>query len=129
VALNRLVSAYGYAASTFATAEEYLLSDLVHNTDCLISDVQLPGMSGPDLQARLIADGYRIPTVFITGLFSKTMQARVLKAGAVEYLAKPCNAKCLVACIEKATERIAPSKPRRHPPRGKPATARPSDSA
>src|SRR5262249_68534 len=102
-ALNRLISAFGYAATTFATAEEYLFSDLIRDTDCLISDVQLPGMSGPDLQAQLIADGYRIPTVFITGFFSETIRARVLKAGAIDYLAKPYNAKYLLACIEKAT--------------------------
>ena len=101
-ALKRLVYAFGYAASAFATAEEYLFSDVVRDTACLISDVQLPGINGPDLQARLIADGYRIPIVFVSGFFDETVRARVLAAGAVNYLAKPCNPESLMDCIEKA---------------------------
>jgi FixJ family two-component response regulator len=100
--LNRLIRSLGYSGATFTTAEEYLLSDLMRDTDCLISDVHLPGMNGADLQARLIADGYRIPIVFLTGLFNETVRARVLEAGAVHYLAKPCDPKTLIGCIEKA---------------------------
>jgi len=101
-ALQRFLQSLNHAVSTFETAEEYLASDLMRDTGCLISDMQLPGISGADLQARLIADGYRIPTVFITGFFSETTRARVLAAGAIDYLTKPCNMKSLMTCIEKA---------------------------
>jgi CheY-like chemotaxis protein len=100
--LKRLVCSFGYLGSTFASAEEYLVSDLVCDTACLISDVQLPGMSGPDLQARLAADGHEIPIVFVTGFFSESVRARTLAAGAVGYFAKPFDAATLIGCLEKA---------------------------
>src|SRR5579862_9200281 len=90
--LRRLVVSLGHASGAFVTAEEYLESELLGETACLICDVQLPGMSGPDLQARLIADGHRIPIVFVTGSFNETTRARVLTAGAIGYLAKPFDA-------------------------------------
>src|SRR3954451_21934637 len=61
-----LVRSLGYRASTFASADEFLKSEQVSNTSCLITDVRMPGMSGIDLQDRLIADGHRIPIIFIT---------------------------------------------------------------
>lgn len=105
-ALKSFILSHGYASSTFAAAEEYLESKFLHSTACLISDVQLPGMSGPDLQARLIADGYRIPIVFVTGFVSETIRTRVLTAGAVGYLAKPLNPRALTECLEKALASI-----------------------
>jgi FixJ family two-component response regulator len=99
--LKRFVLSLGYASGTFVTAEEYLRSDLLRETACLICDVHLPGMSGPDLQARLIADGHRIPIVFVTGCFSETTQAGVLTAGAVGYFAKPLDPTGLIGCLEK----------------------------
>jgi FixJ family two-component response regulator len=104
--LKRFIQSLGYASGTFATAEEYLASDLLRDTACLISDVQLPGMSGPDLQLRLTADGYRIPIVFVTGFFSETIQARVLTAGAIGYFAKPVDSSALIGCLEKALASI-----------------------
>jgi FixJ family two-component response regulator len=62
-----LVRSLGYTAATFASAEEYLRSDLVRDTSCLITDVKMPGMSGVELQGRLIADDRRIPVIFVTG--------------------------------------------------------------
>lgn len=106
-ALKRLVRSLGYSGAAFVTAEEYLLSDLVCETACLICDVHLPGMSGPDLQARLAADGHRTPIVFITGIPDERIRTRVLKAGAVGYLAKPCDAKSLIDCLEKAAANTA----------------------
>jgi len=100
--LKRFILSLGHASSTFATAEEYLASELLRETACLICDVHLPGMSGPDLQARLITDGHRIPIVFVTGCFSETIRARVLTAGALTYLAKPLDPGALIACLEKA---------------------------
>jgi len=100
--MGRLIVLLGHASGAFVTAEEYLESELLGETACLICDVQLPGMSGPDLQARLIADGHRIPIVFVTGHFNETTRARVLTAGAVGYLAKPFDPRALIGCLEKA---------------------------
>jgi FixJ family two-component response regulator len=104
--LKSFILSLGYVSGTFATAEEYLESELLHGTACLISDVQLPGMSGPDLQARLIADGHRIPTVFVTGFVNETIRTRVLTAGAVGYFAKPLDPGVLIECLEKALASI-----------------------
>jgi CheY-like chemotaxis protein len=100
--LGRLIVCSGYASTAFVTAEEYLESGLPSETACLICDVQLPGMSGPDLQARLIADGHRIPIVFMTGNVNETTRARVLAAGAVGCLAKPLDPAVLIGCLETA---------------------------
>jgi CheY-like chemotaxis protein len=94
------------AGDTFVTAEEYLESERLRHTACLICDVHLPGMSGPDLQARLLADGHQIPIVFVTGHFSETTRARVLTAGAVGYFAKPFDPRALIGCLEKAIASI-----------------------
>ena len=66
-ALERLVRSLGHNASTFGSAEEFLKSEKLHDTSCLITDVQMPGLTGIDLQDRLIAEGHRIPIIFITG--------------------------------------------------------------
>ncbi len=100
--LKCLLQSLDHSVSTFATAEEYLASDLMRETGCLISDIQLPGISGADLQARLIAKGHCIPIVFLTGFFSERIRARVLTSGAIDYLVKPCDPKVLIDCIERA---------------------------
>jgi FixJ family two-component response regulator len=104
--LKRFVLSLGYASDAFATAEEYLESELLRATACLICDVHLPGMSGPDLQARLLADGHRTPIVFVTGGFSETTRVRVLAAGAVGYFVKPFDPRALIGCLEKALASI-----------------------
>jgi len=100
--LHHLVESLGYKCQTFETAENYLRSELNGNTACLILDVNLPGMSGPDLQAHLIADGYRIPIVFVTGRFEERVRSRVLTAGAFGYLTKPLDENALLNCIDAA---------------------------
>jgi FixJ family two-component response regulator len=100
--LNQFVQSLGHASAAFASAEGYLKSKLRGDTACLILDVNLPGMSGPDLQARLIDDGYCTPIVFLTGRFDETIRSRVLRAGALGYLTKPCDDKELTNCIRKA---------------------------
>jgi CheY-like chemotaxis protein len=98
--LAAFIESLGYNAATFASAEEYLASDLsIDNTVCLILDVHLPGMSGPCLQAQLIADARCPPTVFVTGRFEEHVQKQVIAAGALGYLTKPCNEKTLQHCI------------------------------
>jgi FixJ family two-component response regulator len=101
-AIDDLIRSLGYDAATFASAEEYLLSGLSPATFCLISDLQLPGMSGADLQERLIAAGRHIPMVFVTAVCDEVLRARLLKCGAVGVLRKPFNEATLIEYLEKA---------------------------
>lgn len=100
--LRDLIESLGHPAAAFESAEEYLVSDIRDSTACLILDVHLPGMSGPDLQAHLIAGGWCPPIVFVTGRFEQQVQKRVTAAGAIGYLTKPCDEKTLFDCIDKA---------------------------
>ena len=101
-AIHTLVLSLGYHASTFASASEFLQSKHVHDTSCLITDVRMPRLTGIELQERLIAQGCRIPIIFITGHPVDGARARAMKAGAVGFLSKPFNAEHLVACLDKA---------------------------
>ena len=101
-ATKTLVRSLGYNASTFGSAEEFLNSEQVHDTSCLITDLHMPGLSGLDLQDRLIARGHRIPIIFITGFPDDTARARAMKAGALAFLTKPINQHHLVDHLEKA---------------------------
>ena len=78
-----LVRSQGYHASTFGSADKFLNSEQISDTSCPITDVQMPGLSGCDLQDRLIARGHRIPIIFITGYPDENVRARAIKAGAV----------------------------------------------
>jgi CheY-like chemotaxis protein len=100
--LSALIESRGRKVATFASAEDYLAAEVRDHTVCLILDVHLPGMSGPHLQARLIAEGFPLPTVFLTGRHEDHVQKRVIAAGALGYLSKPCDEKALFDCIEKA---------------------------
>jgi FixJ family two-component response regulator len=98
-----LVMSLGHSVLTFASAEEYLGSDQVSATSCLISDLKMPGMSGVDLQKRLIADGHRIPIIFVTAFFEEQeARSRALRAGASGFLSKPFELQSLVQCLDKA---------------------------
>ena len=101
-ATKDLIWSLGYAAATFASAEDYLRSDHIADTSCLIADVQMPGMSGIELQDRLIADGHRTPIIFVTAFPEAKIRARVLRAGAYGFLSKPLNDESLIACLEMA---------------------------
>jgi FixJ family two-component response regulator len=97
-----LVRSLGYRAATFASAEEFLQSDSVDNTSCLITDVQMPGLSGIDLQRGLIARGVEMPTIFITAFPEEGTRLRALTAGAFGYLGKPFSEESLIKCLDKA---------------------------
>jgi FixJ family two-component response regulator len=97
-----LVRSLGYQAATFASAEEFLQSDSVDNTSCLITDVQMPGLSGIDLQRGLIARGVEMPTIFITAFPEEGTRLRSLTAGVFGYLGKPFSAESLIKCLDKA---------------------------
>lgn len=101
-AVSGLVRALGYTAAAFASAEEYLRSDHVCTSSCVVTDLRMSGMSGADLQSRLIADGNRTPMIFMTAFADDATRARVLNAGAAGFLKKPFDDKSLVQCLEKA---------------------------
>jgi len=101
-ATKSLVRSLGYEAVTFCSAEEFLESAQLKTTACLITDVRMPGMSGVELQDRLIADGRILPTVFISAFSDERVQQRVLDSGAVGYLHKPFEEERLIACIDTA---------------------------
>src|SRR5712672_3139398 len=87
--LPDLLREFGYSARTFSSAEEFLASDCVGETRCLILDIAMPGMTGPDLQQELTARRQMIPIIFITGKTEDTIRPRSLERGAVECLSKP----------------------------------------
>ncbi len=101
-ATKSLVRSLGYQAATFGSAEEFLGSSQLKSTSCLITDVRMPGMSGVELQDRLIADGRSLPTVFISAFSDERVQQKVLESGAVGYLHKPFEEDRLIECIETA---------------------------
>jgi FixJ family two-component response regulator len=104
-AIESLVMSRGYRACTFPSAEAFLQSPLVTETSCLISDVQMPGISGIQLQDRLADLGLSIPTIFITAYPDDSVRTRVLGSGAVCFLLKPFDAQPLVECIDDALNR------------------------
>jgi FixJ family two-component response regulator len=106
-ATKGLVRSLGYSAATFASAEEYLRSERVRDTACLITDVQMPGMSGIDLQDRLIADGRRTPIIFVTAYPEERIRARALRAGAVGFLSKPFTDESLIECLDRALRDVS----------------------
>lgn len=100
--MNSFVGSLGYLGATFTSAEDYLGSHLKQRAGCLILDVHLCGMSGPDLQARLLAEGYCTPIIFVSAHFEDHVRARVMAAGAFGYFAKPCDERALIKCLERA---------------------------
>lgn len=103
-ALQGLLKAVGWPAQAFASAEEFLRSGQQHRTACLIADIRMPGMSGLDLQAKLNAEHCRIPTIFITAHGDAQMRMQALRAGAVEFLAKPFDDEALIESVRAALE-------------------------
>jgi FixJ family two-component response regulator len=101
-AMKLLMRSLGYHASTFGSANEFLNSEQVDDTSCLITDVQMPGLSGIELQDRLIARGHRIPIIFITGYPDENLRMRAMKAGAIAFLTKPPNHDHLLDYLEMA---------------------------
>jgi FixJ family two-component response regulator len=103
-ALQGLLKAVGVRSQAFASAEEFLKSGQQHEIACLITDIRMPGISGLELQARLNAEHCRIPTIFITAHGDVQMRMRALRAGAVEFLAKPFDDEALLETVRAALE-------------------------
>jgi len=97
--LPDLVRQFGFAAQTFPSAEAFLASDFVNETGCLILDIAMPGMSGPDLQRELKSRQKHIPIIFITASEDRSLRSRLLADGAVECLFKPFSDTALLDAL------------------------------
>ena len=103
-ALEGLMRSAGLQTRSIASAEEFLESGLHPDTGCLIADIRMPGMSGLELQAKLNSENCRIPTIFITAHGDERMRMQALRAGAVEFLAKPFDDEALLDSVRAALE-------------------------
>src|ERR1700691_4496020 len=103
-AIEGLLKSVGLPAQAFASAEDFLKSGQQHEVGCLVADIRMPGMSGLELQAKLNADHCRIPTIFITAHGDEKMRMQALRAGAVEFMAKPFDDEVLLESVRAALE-------------------------
>ena len=120
-ALKGLMKSAGLPAQVFASAEEFLKSGQQNEVGCLVADIRMPGMSGLELQAKLNADQCRIPTIFITAHGDEKMRMQALRAGAVEFMAKPFDDEALLDSVRAALELhwgVEPDKKRARSTRG-----------
>jgi FixJ family two-component response regulator len=101
-ATERVMRSAGYTVTTYVSAEDFLGSDRVNDTSCLITDVHLPGLTGVELYRRLRANGFAVPTIFVTGHPDETTRTQALAAGAVAFLIKPVGKKVLLDCLKTA---------------------------
>jgi FixJ family two-component response regulator len=111
-ATEGLIRSLGYQTATFASADEFLQSDSLGDTSCLIVDVQMPGLSGIDLHRDLIAQGIKMPTIFITAFPEEGMRDSALTAGAFGYLGKPFSEDSLLQCLSCALDNSHEKMPR-----------------
>ena len=103
-AMQDMVESFGFTVGTFGSADEFLQSDRLRDTACLILDIQMPGMSGLELYNRLIAAGHRIPTMFVTAFPDTRVHDRLLQAGAICCLTKPFDRNDLLSCINSSLD-------------------------
>jgi FixJ family two-component response regulator len=102
VAIEGLVRSLGFSARGFASALQYVDSDVSSSTACLITDIQMAGLNGLDLYARLISERRAPPVIFITAFPDERIEARARTLGALGFLSKPFEAQVLVQCIQQA---------------------------
>jgi FixJ family two-component response regulator len=103
-AVKSLVTSLGFDVCTFSSAEEFLRSPRLNDTDCLITDLQMPGLSGIELQKSLLAQDRHIPIIFMTAFPEERMRSRAMDAGALGFLSKPFESQMLITLIDKAIE-------------------------
>ena len=103
-ATNNLIRSLGYTVHVFASADAFLRSEHINDTACVIADVQMPAMSGIELQSHLRALGNRVPFIFITAFPEDSVRARALKAGAICFLTKPFDGGTLIGCLNAALQ-------------------------
>ena len=101
-AVENLLNSVGIRARSFKSAEDFLRSGLQREIACLISDIRMAGMTGLELQARLVAEGNRTPIIFITAHGNARNRTQALKAGAIEFLVKPFDDESLLGCVRAA---------------------------
>jgi len=104
-ALQDLIEADGLKAKCFGSAEGFLESGLQGRAACLITDIRMPGMSGLDLQAKLKADGYKTPIIFITAHGDTKVRIQAMREGAVEFLMKPFDDQVLMRRVHAALDK------------------------
>ena len=102
--LGRLFRSVGFEVDGFASAEEFLNSGDLQRSSCLILDLRMPGMSGLELQSRLVADNCQIPVIFLTAHRDEQSRAQALKAGAIDFVCKPFNEASLIRDVNKAVD-------------------------
>jgi len=100
--INDLVTSMGYRTATFASAEEFLEHASIRDTACVIADLQMPGLSGLDLQDRLVNQGCRVSFILVTAFPDDQYRARALAAGAAGFLTKPFDDQSLLRCLTAA---------------------------
>jgi FixJ family two-component response regulator len=101
-ALESLVRSLGFVPFVFESAEDFLSSPRVDDSACLITDVQMPGMNGLDLQDRLSAQGRRIPIIFITAFPEQAIQSRAQAGGALAFVEKPFTGRTMIELLRQA---------------------------
>jgi FixJ family two-component response regulator len=101
-AMTDLLQSLGYEVVAFESAEDFLESGSLAETSCVITDLQMPGLDGLELQNRLTAQGHPPPVIFVTGFPEERFRKRALNAGAVGFLSKPFNEDTLINCVETA---------------------------
>ena len=94
-----LLRSVGFRVKGFASAEQFLGSPFLRKTACLILDVRMPGMSGPELQRQLVSERSRIPIIFITAHDDQVMQRKVMRGGAIDFLYKPFSEEALFRAV------------------------------
>jgi FixJ family two-component response regulator len=104
IGTENLLRSFCYSVQTFASAEEFLRSSLRNDASCVITDVQMPGMSGFELQTRLLAQGQRVPFIFITAFSEEAAREQTQGAEAICLVSKPFDGATLVRCLEAALE-------------------------
>lgn len=99
-AMREHLRSLGYAATGYASAEEFLASTKLNETACLITDVKMPGLSGLDLQNRLLKQGWSIPIIFVTAYAEERLRKQAIDAGAAFVLDKPYQEELLIQCLD-----------------------------
>lgn len=113
-ATERLLKSVGLHVESFATPKDFLARKFADRPSCLVLDVRLPGMSGLDVQDKLIEAGVKIPVIFITGHGDIPMTVKAMKSGAVEFLTKPFRDQDLLDAIQEALRRESESRQQQH---------------
>jgi FixJ family two-component response regulator len=107
--MRKLVTLLGYTVEAFASPADFLRSPLVAETDCLVADVQMPGMTGVELHKHLVEAGRAIPTILVTAYPNEAVRSRALKDGVVCYLPKPVDDDHLERCLRSALQSGKPA--------------------